>query len=203
MTAKNPYNSPPDEESWSPLDGISTGNWRPEKRDRDRGWEKSNRAYSYRSVAPEIHKAILTLAEDLMVTVDEVAEAFVQYSIFCIERGELQVEAYIKPKARRMTLFPDGEAGWQEVSWDPTSPTNKKKRQNKNEKKQPWKKVTSYRIDKKSHAIIRQLADEHNIPTGEVVTLLFGHSLNAYRSGKLLLKPQPVTVKMTLKGSYK
>ena len=39
---------------------------------------------------------------------------------------------------------------------------------------------------------------ELDVPVGEVVAFLLRHGLQAYRQGRLSLKPQPMTVKMTL-----
>ncbi|MEA3349564.1 MAG: hypothetical protein U9Q82_02965 [Chloroflexota bacterium] len=203
-TARNPYANPPQEdEGWSHLDGIPTGNWRPEKRDRDREWEASNRAYSYRSVDPKINHALLELAEDLMVSVSDVADVFIRYGLACIERGELQVQSRIKPQSRRMTLINDDEDDWQEASWNQTPPTKKKRRKKaeQDDQEQLWKQQVGYRVQPETHAALRKLAKAHNVSSGDVITLLCGHSLNAYQSGKLILNPRPVTVKMTLKGS--
>jgi hypothetical protein len=204
--SRDPFSDPPQDNEekksgWNHIDEIPMGDWKPEKRERDRSWDREHKVFTYRGVDPELHDQVLALAEELMVSASDVAEVFAQYGLACIERGDLQVQAYIKPKSRRMTLFPDGQAAWKEASWHQTPPTKKRKK-NPNESNgqdRLWEKQVGYRMQPETHAALRELAKAHSVSTGEVIMLLFGHSLNAYQSGKLVLEPQPVTVKMTLK----
>lgn len=179
----------------------TAGHWsrygrRPAKRNRK--WEKEHRPYRYVNVSVELRKQVLALAEHLGVTVDEVAHAFVEYGIECVNEGKLHLRAQPNPHGRKMTLFPKEHAkGWQKTNEFPKEiPARKKKQMSKVKKVYP---AVSYRLPKKVHEKICRLAMDLGVPLGDVVSFLLQHGLDAYRNGKLSLNPQPVTVKMTLR----
>ena len=105
-----------------------------------------------------------------------------------------------------MTLFPlpngwGKQAGWTEGDgWEPTEPKEnpaKRKGQAKEEKR-PWEDRVHYRMSDDVHEAIKQLAEKHTVPLGEILTLFLKHGLESYLAGYLRLNPQPKVVKMTL-----
>jgi hypothetical protein len=197
-SADLPQNKTEENSGWNHLDEVPAGNWKPEKRDRDRSWEKKNPSHSYRGVRPEVHQQILALAKQLMVSVGDVADVFAQYAIACLERGDLQIEAYLQPQARRRKLSVAGQAKWREVKWGQTPPQKIKKKDRQDDEEKLWERVFSYRVSPSTHQAICKVAKKHNASNGDVVTLFFRYGLQAYERGELVLEPQPVTVKMTL-----
>lgn len=165
---------------------------------RNRRWEKEHRPYRYVNVSVELREQVLALAEHLGVNVNEVARAFVEYGVECVDEEKLHLRAQPNPHGRKMTLFPKGHAkGWRKTNESPREiPARKKKRSKKAKRVYP---AVSYRLPKKVHDDICRLAMDLGVPLGDVVTFLLQHGLDAYRSGKLNLEPQPMTVKMTLR----
>ena len=181
----------------------TAGQWsrhgrRPAKRNRK--WEKEHRPYRYVNVPTELREQVLALAEHLEVTADEVARAFVEYGVECVDEEKLQLRAQPNPYGRKMTLFPKERAkGWHETNDAPREiPARKKKRSGQAKRVYP---AVSYRLPEKVHADICGLAMDLDVPLGEVVSFLLQHGLDAYRSGKLSLQPQPLKVKMTLQAN--
>jgi hypothetical protein len=179
----------------------TAGHWsrhgrRPAKRNRK--WEKGHRPYRYVNVPTELREQVLALAEHFGVTADEVARAFVEYGIECVDEEKLKLSAQPNPYGRKMTLFPKERAkGWHETNDVPkVIPARKKKRTKQAKRVYP---AVSYRLPEKVHEDICGLARELDVPLGDVVSFLLRYGLDAYRSGKLSLKPQPLTVKMTLR----
>ena len=104
-----------------------------------------------------------------------------------------------------MTLFPlskgwGKQAGWSEADgWNPKSqeiPTSPRK--TVKTKQSSWDRVVTYRLSDDADNSIRQIAKQHTLPVGEIVTLFLKHSLESYKNGRLRLNPQPKVVKMTL-----
>ncbi|HMN13300.1 MAG TPA: hypothetical protein PKD55_13350 [Bellilinea sp.] len=179
----------------------TAGHWsrygrRPAKRNRK--WEKEHRPYRYVNVSVELREQVLALAKHLGVKADEVARAFVEYGVECVNEEKLHLRAQPNPHGRKMTLFPKDRAkGWREANdIQKEIPARKKKQMSKVKKVYP---AVSYRLPKKVHERVCCLAMNLDVPLGDVVSFLLQHGLDAYRSGKLSLKPQPVTVKMTLR----
>jgi hypothetical protein len=150
------------------------------------------------NVPIELREQVLALAEHLGVTVDEVARAFVEYGVKCVGEEKLHLRARPNPLGRKMTLFPKERAkGWQETNGAPREiPARKKKQSRQGKRVYP---AVSYRLPEKVHDDISGLAMDLDVPLGDVVSFLLQSGLDAYRSGKLSLKPQPLTVKMTLR----
>ena len=182
----------------------AAGQWkrkgrRPAKRNRE--WEKAHRPYRYVNVPTELREQVTALAEHLVVSADEVARSFIEYSIECFDEETLQVDVRPNPQGRKMTLFPQEQAqGWQAAEGAPQQiPTRRKRKTERPKKAYP---AVSYRLPESLHDDICGLGMDLDVPLGEVVTLLLGHGLEAYKSGRLRLNPQPLTVKMTLQGSH-
>jgi hypothetical protein len=178
----------------------AAGHWnrhgrRPPKRNRK--WEKLHRPYRYVNVPVELREQVLALAEHLAVTADEVARAFFEYGIECVDADMLQLHAQPNPLGRKMTLFPKGRPkGWREAV-DPQRhiPARKKKQATSTKKIYP---AVSYRLPEIVHDSLCGLAMDLDVPLGEIVAFLLSYGLDAYRAGRLSLYPQPLTVKMTL-----
>lgn len=179
----------------------TAGHWsrygrRPAKRNRK--WEKEHRPYRYVNVPTELREQVLALAEHLGVTADEVARAFIEYGIECVDDEKLKLRAQPNPYGRKMTLFPKESAkGWYETN-DALKeiPARKKKRTKQAKRVYP---AVSYRLPEKVHDDICGFAMDLDVPLGDIVTFLLQYGIEAYRSGKLSLEPQPLTVKMTLR----
>ncbi|MBK6647452.1 MAG: hypothetical protein IPG44_17175 [Anaerolineales bacterium] len=182
---------------------ATAGGWnrhgrRPAKRNRQ--WEKAHRPYRYVNVPLEVREEVLALAEHLRVPADDVAHAFFEYGLDRVGEGKLQVKAQPNPLGRKMTLFPQKQVGaWEEATGPQQDiPARRKKRVERKQKSVP---AVSYRIPPGVHTDLCSLAEELAVPVGEIVTNFLRHGLKSYRAGRLKLTPQPVTVKMTLKGN--
>ena len=197
-----PINSPEVKENppgIRPLDFIPTAE--PRKR-RERGWEQAHRAEiaTYRGIPPETHQALIRIANALGVPVDEVARAFLEYSLGQHEAGQLVLSPY--PKAQRMTLFPEGSQAqvaaaskWLQQAF-PVKRTDRKAKKAKSPKK--WEARVTYRIPAELKAEIKQVAGEHYIGVGELVLFLFLDALKAFEEQRLQLQPQPKLIGKTL-----
>ena len=170
-----------------------------EKQPRDRSWEQANRPVLYRGVPPELHQSVNQVAKDLQVRTGDVARAFLEYGLLCHRRGELKIEPVFCNQ--RLTLFPEngngwggGHPGWQERS-QPRQANPAPVRKGKAAKDTPpkaWRQQVAYRgIPEDVQEAVRELHRSRHVPLGEVVTLLLGYALLAYRDGRLALLPQP------------
>ena len=182
---------------------ATAGQWnrkgrRPAKR--NRGWEKAHRPYRYVNVPLELREQVVSLAEHLVVTADEVARAFFEYGMECVDDETLQLRTRPNPQGRKMTLFPREQSkGWQKADDAPKEiPARRKKKSEQGRKVYP---AVSYRLPESLHNTLCGLAMDLAVPVGEIVRLLLKHGLDAYRSGRLSLNPHPLTVKMTLYGN--
>jgi len=163
---------------------------------RKREWEKMNPAKTYRGVPRDIRNRIVEIATNLNVRADDVARAFFEYGLQCIQYGSLRLDD-ARPKGLRMTLYPFSGAGWAENNWSPQQPKIKKE---KRDSKSNWKEVANYRIPIELHKRIKELAGEV-IPLGEVVTILLKNGIEGYENGQLVLLPQQkITPNLDWKG---
>mgnify|MGYP001205411420 CR=1 FL=1 len=162
-----------------------------QKAKRKRQWEANHRTTLYRGVPSDLRDAVRDIAVALEVTVDDVARAFLEYSLQCIRTGTLILDPRpsSRPKAPRMTLFPFHGAGWAVNGWPPVpvAPIAKKRQSSKEVKK--WQAVVSYRLPPELHQQIKNIAEDY-LPIGEVAAVMLQHALQAYQSGILILKPQ-------------
>ena len=173
-----------------------------EKKQRDRSWEKQedNRPMLFRRVPPGLRDAVREIADDLQVRVDDVARAFLEFGLACYQKGDLQIQPVLSEG--RLTLFPKADnrwgksplPGWYEKVWEQRAPAKKarKAHQSNAGQEKPWKWQVSYRgIPGDLQDAMREIHQKKSVPLGEVATLLLGHSLDAYRAGRLVLNPQP------------
>ena len=182
-----------------PLDFIPAAE--PRKR-RERGWEQARRAEiaTYRGIPPETHQTLMRIANALGVPVDEVARAFLEYSLGQHQAGQLPLSPF--PKAQRMTLFPEGSQAqvaaaskWLQQAFPVRQPDRKMKK-GKSPKK--WEARVTYRIPAELKAEIKQVAGEHFVGVGELVLFFFLHALKAFEEQRLQLQPQPKLTGKTL-----
>jgi hypothetical protein len=199
MLTNSGTNSPTEFADTIPV-ADTAGHWnrhgrRPPKRNRT--WEQLHRPYRYVNVPIELREQVLALAEHLTVTADEVARAFFEYGVECVDAGKLQLHAQPNPQGRKMTLFSNGRSkGWCETADHPRQiPARKNKQSAYTKKIYP---AVSYRLPQSVHDNLCGLAMELDVPLGEVVAFLLLYGLDAYREGRLDLTPEPLTVKMTL-----
>jgi hypothetical protein len=183
----------------SPLDFIPSAV--PTKK-RDRKWERSHQdeVATYRGIIPEARQALVSLAEMIEVPVDDVARAFLEFGVSNYVTGEIKLTPY--PKAQRMTLFPqeprenvETKKRWLQEVFPVAKKTGKK--QKKSESK-AWEFRVTYRLPRAVKDDIKQIADRHYVPVGELVLYFFRYSLDAYQSGKLILTPHPKNTGNTL-----
>ncbi len=171
-----------------PLDFIPAAE--PRKK-RERTWEKAHQGQvaTYRGVPPEMHQTLLHLAESLGVSVDEVARAFLEFSLAHHKSGDLPIHPH--PKAQRMTLYPDGAAasdrkseGWLKEAF--SSRPGKKSKKGSQPKR--WEARVSYRLPVPLKQEVKELADMHTVGVGELVYFLFQYAVSAYERGDLRLE---------------
>lgn len=159
--------------------------------ERKREWEAKHRPKHYRGVPAAIRQEVKQIAEDLTVTVDEVARAFLEYGLHCIQRGTLKIEGTPSFKRQRMTLYPFEGAAWAENGWTPQPPKRNRRAGEKGGSAQ-WQEIAHYRLPDELHLQIKRLAGD-NYPVGEVVTVLLKHGIESYKQGVLVLMPKPKT----------
>jgi len=159
-------------------------------RKRKREWEKSHKPKHYRGVPAEVRQKVKEVAEALGVPVDEVARAFLEYGLRCVERGTLRIEGRPSLRRVRMTLYPFNGAGWAENGWTPQPPRRSGRK--KNETTGIWKEMAHYRLPDELHEQVKRLAGEV-YPLGELVAVLLKHGVESYNAGVLVLLPQPKT----------
>ncbi len=159
-----------------------------ESKKKSRDWEKDHKPKHYRSVPRELREAVRDVAGSLSVLVDDVARAFIEYSLACVNKGTLTLAG--KPKTQRMTLYPFEGAGWAVNGWVPKPPEPASKRKANGDEKKVWQADVCYRIPDELHQRVKEIASER-YPIGEVVTVLLQNALQDYQAGILLLNPQP------------
>lgn len=175
----------------------------PTIRQRKRQWEQKFRAKTYRGVSPQVHSAVKEAAADQHCSIDQAATAFLEYSLFCYRRGDLDLSLEPALQRGRWTLFPnsdpDGKASrkrrvWSERIWNLKPPKQKedsKKSQSMTALVKPWKDWpwVGYRMPDAVVQAINELHTDKMVPMGEVVTRLLDHASRAYRAGRLVLTP--------------
>lgn len=176
----------------SPLDLIPVAEPRKKK---ERKWEKEHQAQiaTYRGIPAEIHQTLLQLADSLNVPVDEIARAFLEYSLQNYRNGSLSLCPH--PKSQRMTLFPEGITPrhlptnqWLHQAF----PARKSKRKGKNVKTpKKWEARVTYRLPPELKAEVKRVADDHFVGIGELVLFLFLYALKALETQRLLLEAHP------------
>jgi len=193
---RNPLATPPDEAQsamWrqmlSQIANPERMEERPPKK-RKREWEKYHKPKHYRGVPAEVRNQVKEVAEELGVAVDEVARAFIEYSLMCVQRGSLTLSGTPSQRRVRMTLYPFTGAGWAENGWTPQPP--RRTRKQSGQQPAPWREAAYYRLPDKLHEQVKRVAGDI-YPVGELVAVLLKHGLENYNAGILVLIPQPKT----------
>lgn len=162
---------------------------------RDRTWEKSNPANSYRIPADlrvqakDISANLVSIAAEYLTTISSVAAALMAFSLSHLRSGKLEIE--VRPKAERRTLTLD----WTELKdgWPQDIKPIKKKTKNTVLVKERHV-FLGYRwgadLDKQINALVKQTG----VPGGEVVVFLLMYAIKKYQEGQLSLIPKTVTV---------
>ena len=171
------------------------------RKKRNRGWEKKQNVVRYRGVTSELREAVKEVAQNYEVPSDEVARAFLEYGLSLHHQG--QIDLTPKLSNGRMSLYPSDQLWTDHRAWGKgngkVSPCPKKK--NTKKKKgdtSRWQEAVTYRLPLELHNAIRSLAEQLNVPIGDLVTKFFGRALQDLEVSDLLLNPQPVTSRKTL-----
>lgn len=172
-----------------PLDFIPAAE--PRKK-RERKWEKANqgKVATYRGVSPEMHQTLRRLAESLGVPVDEIARAFLEFSLAQHKSGDLPIRPH--PKAQRMTLYPEGGVASNRKAEgclrEAFSPSRSGKKGKKAGQTKGWEARVSYRLPVELKQEVKELAETHTVGVGELVFFLFQYALNVYERGDFRLE---------------
>ena len=173
-------------------------------RQRKREWERSNKTKTYRGVSPLAHTAVKEAASENGCSIDQAATAFLEYAVYCQQRGDTDLSLEPVLRRGRWTLFPNNETGsasprqkvgWSEKIWELKTPKTKDKSTKpavnpapvKPWRDWPW---VGYRLPGAVVQAIDSLRFDKNVPAGEVVTRLLEHASKAYRAGRLVLTPK-------------
>ncbi|MBT3322872.1 MAG: hypothetical protein HN392_11375 [Anaerolineae bacterium] len=190
---------------------------------RNRAWEKKNRAYSYkipqrlRDLALEVRASILSIAtydekgHSRMdrTTVDDVAKVLIAYSL---KKAKDENLIFAPTRTGKMKLeWEEAEQGWE-------SPIILKKVEKKRKKGQTKQIFLAYRWAESTHSEIEKLAGVNRdvryrddgsaipdpyrflVPSGEVVVRLLQRAIKAYEARRLVLSSQPETVEQRVIG---
>ena len=183
---------------------------------RNRDWDREHQAekVTYRGIPKRLQDTISELATSLNVPRDELVRAFLEYSLAELQSNRLVVVAH--PKAQRMTLFPVSEnpnvlqdkrqpssaGNWLEEVFPSSGrgrPSHGKKKKGKDQgKKDRWEVRATYRLPVILKEQVKAIADEHDVPIGELVLFFLDHGLGAYQTGELRLNPSPKATGKTL-----
>lgn len=195
-----------------PVDLIPTAE---RKKKRSRHWEQVHRqeTVTYRGIPERVVESIAVIAYSLSVPRDEVVRAFLEHGVGLYRTGELRLIAF--PKAQRMTLFPDPEMGdaltssrkQKERNWlsevypvpeRKWAAAKRKKSGGDQETAPQWVRRVTFRIPIPLKEAVREIASEHTLPVGEVVSFFVMEGVQAYQDGTFCLQTYPRSVGKTL-----
>jgi hypothetical protein len=167
-------------------------------RGRKREWEKNNPARRY-LIPATLRDEVAALAETLMENIDPVACVLFDYAELCHLRGTLKLTPRLNPQGRKHQLV------WDETNGlTPIRPLSRKPVSvHKTDTPAPRSlkgQTAAYRIGSERHEKIKLIAASYNLRLADVLAAFFLHSLEAYRSGKLNIRREPVVVQMQVKG---
>lgn len=138
---------------------------------------------SYRGFPGELKESIHAAAQELQVNIDEVVRATLEYALGVYWSGKLELDPM--PARIKMTLYPSNSKTI--VQGKPRKGQKRKKTD-----KPRWATVVTFRgIPDELQEAVKQLAEERDIPVGEVAAYLIETGMRAFRSGKLVLHPVP------------
>ncbi len=197
---------PPTIQAKQPLDFIPVAS---RKTKRNRTWDRAHQPekVTYRGIPKRLLDNVGDLAASLNVPRDELVRALLEYSLADLQNNRLSLVAH--PKAQRMTLFPPGEVygnrsgkaehpsaiSWLDQAFPATrhgqSPSGKRKHGKSLPKKERWEARATFRLPVGLKEQVKALADENDVPVGELALFFLDHGLRAYQSGELRLTPSP------------
>jgi len=211
---RNPFAQPAD--PWNGANDPLATIRMPEKKKRERKWEKENRAYTYgvsaqsNEAAHLIRDAILWISQHNengelrqdRTTVDNVATVLIDYALQLAEKENL---VFAPTRTGRMTIqWEEVEQGWESPIKIGT-PIRKKKT--------PPKKTVflAYRWPKKYHQRIEALSGKvpdtkkqnphrYKVPIGEVVVRLLQRGIDDYKARKIHLTSSQESVTQKVAG---
>jgi hypothetical protein len=147
---------------------------------------------SYRGFPGELKEAIHAAAKELQVNIDEVVRATLEYALGMYWSGKLELDPM--PARIKMTLYPSNAKTIVQ-----SKPRKGQKRKKAN--KPRWTTVVTFRgIPDNLQEAVRQIAEDRDIPVGEVAAYLIESGIRAFRSGELVLLPVPKPGANTLFG---
>lgn len=138
---------------------------------------------SYRGFPGALKETIRAASKELQVNVDEVVRATLEYALGMYWSGKLELDPM--PARVKMTLYPPSHKA--------LAQGKPRKGQKRKKADQPrWATVVTFRgIPDNLQEAVRQIAEERDIPVGEVAAYLIETGMRAFRSGELVLQPVP------------
>jgi hypothetical protein len=147
---------------------------------------------SYRGFPDGLMERIRAAANELQVTVDEIVRATLEYALGTYWSGRLVLDP--SPTKIKMTLYPK-DAKTRSTTFQRTGQKRKKPGVPR------WTTVVTFRgIPQPVQGAIKQIAEDRDIPVGEVAAFLIEYGIHAFRSGELVLRPVPRPGSNTLFG---
>ena len=138
-----------------------------------------------------------SIANEHLTTVSSVASAFMQFSLSHVHANKLTLMG--RPKAERRTLtlhWTESQDGW------PKDIKQVKRKKAKNGLLDSPPLYLGHRWGEDIDTQIIALRKKIAVSSGEVVVYLLGYALDAYRSGKLHLHSESVTVANQVSPEY-
>jgi hypothetical protein len=171
-----------------PQDPISSIPLAQERKRSNRSWDRVHRGTSYfiptllNEQAKDVRTSILALAQQHMTNTSNVAEALISFSLTHVRQGKLVVDARPNASGRKMVLT------WAEGNGPAHRIPQPIRRSSKDKTKNIY---LNYRWGRDLDREIKTLAGEA-VSVGEAVVFLLHYALEAHKSGRLLLKEEPV-----------
>jgi hypothetical protein len=174
----------------NPQDPISLIPLAQERKRSNRSWDQAHHGISYfipmslNEQAKDIRAAILALAQHHITNTSNIAAVLLTFSLTHVRHGKLAIEARPNAIGRKMAItWEDGDGRAQKIP-EPAKRISKDKTKNI---------YLNYRWGREVDAEIKALAGDVLSP-GEVVVFLLNYALEAHKSGRLLLKEEPVVI---------
>ena len=157
------------------------------KKTRSRVWDRENPNHAFRGINPELADKVKSIAQKLEVTQSDVARALIEDGLKQYWNGYFRFNPTLENGRR--TLFPH----------DLSKKRNENRATRLKGKGGPyWKKLVSYRILEENYGTIKVLANQFDLPLGEIVNQLFTISIKRFEKGDLHLSPKFVSIKKGL-----
>jgi hypothetical protein len=174
----------------NPQDPISSIPLVQERRRSNRSWDQVHRGSSYfiptslNEQAKDIRAAILALAQNHITNTSNIAAALIAFSLTHVRQGKLAIEARPNANGRKMAItWEEGEGQVQKIA-EPAKRRSKDRVDNI---------YLNYRWGREVDAEVKALAGDA-LPAGEVVVFLLNYALESHKSGRLMLKAEPVAM---------